>query len=90
MRTFSLVLSAVVLLAASAWGQEQCAPRKQVLEWLEKQHDEKSFLILVSDSGQLIEVTRSAGGSWTMLLLRPDGQLCLVMSGGALRQSGGA
>ena len=85
MKAWLYAAAAVLGWTFAAYGQEQCAPRAKVHEYLAKQHNEKLHLILVADSGAVLELHKSETGTWTILVIKPDNNACLVASGSGWR-----
>jgi hypothetical protein len=70
--------------AAAAEGQDStvCAPRAQLLDQLSSRYKEVPVAVGLSTSGSLIEIlTSDNGGTWTIMVSRPNGSSCLVASG---------
>ena len=61
--------------------QTRCGQRTNIVEWLEKQFDEKRSGVGISLKGRLVEVFTSESGSWTVLITFPGGPTCLILSG---------
>jgi len=59
----------------------RCGQRTTLVEWLEKQFDEKRAGVGISLEGRLIEFFASGSGSWTVLITFPGGPTCLILSG---------
>ena len=78
-----LLLAGFLALEPSAADAQRprCGPRATMVEWLEKQFDEKRSGVGISREGRLVEVFTSGSGSWTILMTFPGGPTCLVLSG---------
>lgn len=77
-----LVLGFLALEPSVASAQQPpCGQRTTIVEWLEKQFDEKRAGIGISLEGRLVEIFTSGSGSWTVLMTFPGGPTCLILSG---------
>ncbi|QFU07853.1 hypothetical protein PARPLA_02141 [Rhodobacteraceae bacterium THAF1] len=76
---FSIAL-ALATLPVKAEGA-RCAPRDVVLAHLAKKYGESRRSIGLAGNGFVVETFASEGGSWTVVMTRPDGISCLVASG---------
>ncbi len=87
MRCISIIGGALVILiwsgfASPVQGQQRlCGERGKVLTSLKDKYDEVPVSIGLTNTGMVIEVLASDGGSFTILTTRPDGLTCLVSAG---------
>lgn len=68
-------------LAMPAFSQTQCAPRADVVVGLLRNYGETARSEGMTETG-IVEVYAAPSGSWTITITKPDGQTCLVASGG--------
>lgn len=81
-----LTLVASAGLAKLARGEEQpsCTTRQIMTSVLSKKFQEVPVAAGISEAGALVEIwATSDGQGWTMTITRPDGQICMVVSGRA-------
>lgn len=72
---------ATLMLATPVRAQMACAPHDQAARNLDARFQERPVAAGVAASGGLIEVFAAPGGSFTILVTRPDGISCLVAAG---------
>ncbi len=78
---FTAVL-VTVLGAQAAVAMPHCGSRDDVVASLADQYDETHRASGLESETGLMEIWASdAGGSWTILLTRPDGQTCVMATG---------
>ncbi len=58
-----------------------CGARRDLIDQLEKQYDEKRAVFGLKSKGRLIEVFVGPSGSWTILTSDPTGISCVLDSG---------
>ncbi len=58
-----------------------CGERRDFIDQLKKQHDEKRAVFGLTSNGRLIEVFVGPSGSWTILTSDPTGISCVLDSG---------
>ena len=83
-RTFllsTLFSGSIALTLGKARAEPSCAPRADVLAKLAQEFGEERRSIALAESGVVVETFASQGGSWTVLVTRPDGTSCLLASG---------
>ena len=51
------------------------------MKLLSDQYKEDPVGMGLAQPGQVLEVFASPGGTWTMVMTRPDGKACLIASG---------
>jgi hypothetical protein len=79
-------IAGVALLADAAVGDErpQCTHRQIMASVLKERFQESPVAAGISEAGALVEIwATSDGQGWTMTITRPDGQICMVVSGRA-------
>lgn len=83
MRTFLAFLSLACLVGpAMAQQASPCGPRDEILSALLSKYKEKPVAFGLSKSSHSMTViTASAKGTWTELVIQPDGKTCMVDSG---------
>ena len=89
---FVLVLAAVLVIAAAGPATAQavkCGPHDKVLDRLEKGYGEHPVGIGVTQQGDLLEIVASTGGSWSVVISKPNGITCLVAAGDGWRSLDG-
>ena len=75
-------IAALILLASPAAGQEPCNSRDVIIESLAKDYGEEVIWAGVNDAEGMVEVLGAPdGGTWSIILTRPDGWACLKASG---------
>ncbi len=79
-----LALVAVVAIGRPAHGQEVCGQLSVFSKILEEAHSER--IITIGEVGrQTVLIFSSVGGeTWTILLMQPNGRVCVKMSGTGL------
>ena len=78
MRT--IILTACLAMPCGA-ETPQCAPVNDALDVLESRYSEHPRVSGLTSAGVLMIVTASEGGGFSVLLVSPDGQACMVASG---------
>ena len=69
-------------ISTSAYGQAQCAPADAVADRLSEQYGETIAHTGLDTRGVIIEWWENPEtGSWTLIVLRPDGARCFIASG---------
>lgn len=76
------VLAALFAMPASA-QTPQCAPLPDALAALAARYQEQPRVSALTSGGQLMIVTASQDGGFSVLLVSPDGKACMVASGSA-------
>lgn len=88
--TIGRLAAAAALLAAMAAAPARaqdappgiCFPRQDLLAALEKKFQEAPAGVGLSSGGYLVELLRTGdGGTWTLLMVGPGGQACVVDAG---------
>ncbi len=78
----ALVAVSVLLTAPTAKAHMlKCGERRDFIDQLEKQYDEKRAAFGLTSNGRLIEVFVGPSGSWTILTSHPTGISCVLDSG---------
>lgn len=71
-----------LLLALPASAQQACLALPQFLDGLEAKYAETPRMSGLAGT-QLLVITASEAGTWTALLVNPDGSACMVSAGEA-------
>lgn len=70
----------------SAWIEDNtCGARDEVTAKLAGKYGETQTATGLVSSNRVLEVWRSADGTWTLLMTRPDGKTCIVAAGSLWR-----
>ncbi len=78
----ALVAGSVLLTAPTATAHMlMCGARRDLIDQLDKQYDEKRAVFGLTSKGRLIEVFVGPSGSWTILTSDPTGIACVLDSG---------
>ncbi len=78
----TLFLSIIIWMGLEARSHPiPCAGHADVLASLKRKFGEELKAAGVTRNKQLIELLVSAKGTWTFLLVTPDGKACLIESG---------
>ena len=90
------ILPLVAIMAAAtpidaSWAEQGryppgCLPRQEIVEFLEKQYGETLQGAGKQEPNTIMELYVSEGGSWTVLVTRPDGFSCPMAIGDNWRQ----
>lgn len=78
------IIAAVLVatsLALPASAQSVCGERNKFLEHLGSNYQEGPIAMGLVSDGNVLEVLASNGGSWTIIVTRPDGKSCVVATG---------
>ena len=67
----------------------KCGPHDTVLDRLQKTYGELPVGIGVTQQGDLLEIVAAAGGSWSVIISKPNGITCLVAAGEGWRSLDG-
>ena len=86
----SAALAALTTVSQAESGQPGCGQRDRMVKHLETTYGEVRQGGGLQSATGLMELYVSDGGSWTLLLTRPDGTSCPVAVGEAWRQDGPA
>lgn len=76
----ALITAIAVCIAAPVVAQT-CGDRADVVAYLAEEWQESRQSIGLASDGMVVEVFASESGSWTILVIRPDGMTCLAASG---------
>ncbi len=74
---------AVVSATSEALAQRVCGEHAVIEARLAELYGERPFALGIASSGNLVEVLVGVEGSWTILVIQPDGRTCVVASGEA-------
>ena len=79
---FGLFLAGLTAPVAHAQATPQlCDYRTDVLSALDGNFSEKPVSLGLSHDGRVVEVLRSPGGTWTIIMTAPNGVSCLLVAG---------
>lgn len=89
MRRLLILIAIVIFLAAALFltltrqskAQERCTAYAALTAHLAQKYGEHRAAMAAMANGLLAEWLTSENGTWTMLLIRPDGTACLFASG---------
>lgn len=89
MRRVLMSLAVVSLLASTAYAQQAqpqpsgrpCSPRMEALDQLEAEFGERSIGVGATPSGNVVELTVSPEGSWSLIMTNGKGIACLIGTG---------
>ena len=79
----ALIVTLIATAAVAAVAVGPCASRSDFIAFLKDNFGEVEAGQGLSNRGHLVEVFVSPAGSWTILLLQPHGQSCVVDAGEA-------
>lgn len=80
----TIMLAAVATaLALPATAQTVCGEREKFIDHLSASYKEAPAAIGLASNGNVLEVLTSHGGTWTIIVTRPNGMSCVVASGEA-------
>ena len=72
----------VALLPYLAQAQQlPCGERDKILTKLGTDYAERQVSVGLASNGSVLEVMASPGGTWTMILTKPEGGSCIVATG---------
>ncbi len=82
-RIFTAVFGAALIaaMASPLSAQMVCGDRGDVLGSLAQKYEEHPVSMGLANNGSVLEVLASTAGSWTVMLTRPDGKSCLLVTG---------
>ena len=84
MLTKITLMTGIALLAASAAAaQSVCGTREDLLKQLAAEYQEAPVGVGLASNGSVVELLTSTGGTWTLMVTRPDGPTCLIGTGEA-------
>lgn len=78
---------ALILSSVSGASATVCGQHKVLVEALGLQYQERQRALGLSRSGALIEIYASEEGTWTILLITPDGAACILTDGEAWQEA---
>ena len=79
---FGLFLAGLTAPAAHAQAiSRPCDNRGDVLSALDGNFSEKPVSLGLSLDGRVVEVLKSPGGTWTIIMTAPNGVSCLLIAG---------
>lgn len=74
-------LLALLAFTAPAQAQTLCAPLTDALAGLSARYAETPRASALMSDGQMLIITASEAGGFTVLIVTPDGQACMAASG---------
>ncbi len=77
------IILAVLLAMPAAAQTPQCGPLPDALAALEAKYQEQPRVSALTSGGQLMVITASQDGGFSVLLVSPEGSACMVASGSA-------
>lgn len=84
-RSMIAVLSALLIgwsaFPATAQAQMACGERKEAVASLQKDYSEAPVAIGLTANGNVVEVFTSESGTFTIIVTKPSGISCLMLSG---------
>jgi hypothetical protein len=85
MLTKTSLIVALTLMAATstAAAQSVCGTRETLLKQLSSEYQEAPAGIGLASNGSVVELLTSKGGTWTLMVTRPNGTTCLIGTGEA-------
>jgi hypothetical protein len=85
MLTKTSLFATMALLAATstAAAQSVCGAREALLKQLASEYQEAPAGIGLASNGSVVELLTSKGGTWTLMVTRPNGMTCLIGTGEA-------
>ena len=78
---FLAVYVALDARAQQAAPGGNCAPRADMLASLSEHFGEAPRVIALTQQGNVMEITVSASGSWSLLVTTPNGNTCMAAAG---------
>lgn len=78
-----MLVAAALFPFQAVQAQTVCGPRAAFVEQLARQHGEQTSALGLAAGGRIVEVLSARGGSWTILVVRPDGVACVLAAGEA-------
>ena len=78
----TIACSLSVAMATPALAQFPCAPsREAITKPLQEHHGEAKVADGITEGGALAELWLSPAGSWTLVIILPNGHACMLASG---------
>ena len=79
----ALALALLLGLRAPASAQSVCTTHAEITNLLDSRYSESQIAIGIANNGRLVEVFSAGDGStWTIVMTTPQGESCVVASGG--------
>ena len=72
----------IVAAAGAASAQDNCHPRDDVFAYLAGEYGELPVAMGLSDGSSFQTWANTETGSWTILVVHPDGTACMLTAGG--------
>ncbi|MDJ0685812.1 MAG: hypothetical protein QNJ84_14025 [Alphaproteobacteria bacterium] len=76
-----LLAGAALLMSSPSTAQSICGPHEDIIKKLETTYKETEAGVGLATGGGVVQLYVSEGGSWTVLVTRPNGVTCLVAGG---------
>lgn len=77
----SFLAGLFLTLDVRAESQPTCGMYKDILEWFRLSYGEEPVSIGLASNGSVIQVLRSEEGTWTIVMVQPNGIACLMAAG---------
>ena len=77
----ALAFCGVLLASEEASAQMACADHGKITGNLKREFNESRKAMGLTMTGQLVEIFAGESGSWTILLVTPDGTACSLSAG---------
>lgn len=90
MKSVALALLAFLSVVSSAFAQQQCGPVNDITRILQDRYGEKPVAVGRNVSGAMVLYGSVETGTWTILIIKPDGVACVVAGGQQFRVAGEA
>lgn len=81
MRIIALLAVWALLAASSAQARTVCAPYDNLAGFLAQTHHERVIARAVTANGYLMETFVSDEGTWTIVIVTPQGHACVLAAG---------
>lgn len=75
------LLAITALAATPAMASPICAPHATLITLLAQEYGESRQIIALDNSGSVVELFASEGGTWTLTVTAPGGETCFVAAG---------
>lgn len=76
-------IALILIISSPAIAQQICGPREQFLAGFRSSHQETTAHVALIHDGAVLEVLTSGKGTWTLLIVQPDGRACIFATGEA-------
>ena len=82
-KTSLIAVLALIAATTTAAAQSVCGERETLLKQLNAEYQEAPAGIGLASNGSVVELLTSNGGTWTLMVTRPNGTTCLIGTGEA-------